>query len=197
MGKIFYQIMRPITNLYVDLVFRPKIYGKELIPKSGGIIFAGNHLTDMDQTIVIRSTRRSVRFLTKKELYHGFSGVILKWYDTIPVDRENKEKNVSMELSKEALLKGDAINIFPEGKRNKTDDILLPFKYGAVSLAKKTNTYIVPFGIYGKMKPFKKRVIVNFGEPFKVDGDLDEANDNLRKIITGLIEKGRSEYEEK
>ena len=197
MGKIFYQIMRPITNLYVDLVFRPKIHGKELIPKSGGIIFAGNHLTDMDQTIVIRSTRRSDRLLTKKELYHGFLGVILKWYGTIPVDRENKEKNISMELSKEALLKGDAINIFPEGKRNKTDDILLPFKYGAVSLAKKTNTYIIPFGICGKMKPFKKRVIVNFGEPFKVDGDLDEANNNLRKIIIDLIEKGRSEYEEK
>ena len=47
-----------------------------------------------------------------------------------------------MELSKEALLKGDAINIFPEGKRNKTNDILLPFKYGAVSLAKKTKDVI-------------------------------------------------------
>ncbi len=197
MGKIFYQVMRPITNLYVDVVFRPKIYNKKLIPKKGGIIFAGNHLTDMDQTIVIRSTRRSVRFLTKKELYHGFLGKILKWYDTIPVDRENKEKNMAMEISKEALLKGDAINIFPEGKRNKTNDILLPFKFGAVSLAEKTDSYIVPFGICGKMKPFKKRVIVNFGEPFKVNGDLEKANEKLRNIIIDLIEKGREEYEKK
>lgn len=195
MGKIFYQVMRPITNLYVDVVFRPKIYNKKLIPKTGGIIFTGNHLTDMDQTIVIRSTRRSVRFLTKKELYHGFLGKILKWYDTIPVDRENKEKNMAMEISKEALLKGDAINIFPEGKRNKTNDILLPFKFGAVSLAEKTDSYIVPFGICGKMKPFKKRVIVNFGEPFKVNGDLEKANEKLRNIIIDLIEKGRDEYE--
>lgn len=195
MGKIFYQIMRPITNVYVGLVFRPKIYNKKVIPKKGGIIFAGNHLTDMDQTIVIKSTRRSVRFLTKKELYHGFLGVILKWYDTIPVDRENKEKNTSMKESEEALLNGDAINIFPEGKRNKTDEILLPFKYGAVSLAKKTDCYIVPFGICGKMKPFKKKVIVNYGEPFKVSGDLDKANEKLRKTIIELIEKGKDEYE--
>ena len=197
MGKIFYQIMRPITNLYVDLVYRPKIYNKNIIPKKGGIIFAGNHLTDMDQTIVIRATKRSVRFLTKKELYHGFLGVILKWYDTIPVDRDNKAKNNSMKISEEALLKGDAINIFPEGTRNKTNDVLLPFKYGAVSSASKTDSYIVPFGICGKMKPFKKRVIVNFGEPFKVDGDLEEANEKLKNIIIDLIEKGRSEYEKK
>lgn len=195
MGKIFYQIMRPITNLYVDIVYRPKIYNKKVIPKNGGIIFAGNHLTDMDQLIVIRSTRRSVRFLTKIELYHGLLGKILKWYDTIPVDREAKENKYSMELSKEALLKGDAINIFPEGKRNKTNNILLPFKFGAVSLSKKTGVYIVPFGVCGKLKPFKKRVIVNFGEPFKVDGDLEEANEKLKNIIIELIEKGRSEYE--
>ena len=195
MGKIFYQVMRPITNLYVDIFFRPKIYNKNLIPKKGGIIFAGNHLTDMDQTIVIKSTKRSVRFLTKKELYHGLLGKVLKWYDTIPVDRENKEKNMAMEISKEALLNGDAINIFPEGKRNKTNDILLPFKFGAVSLAQKTDSYIVPFGICGKMKPFKKRVIVNFGEPFKVDGDLEEANEKLRNIIIDLIVKGKDEYE--
>lgn len=195
MGKIFYQVMRPITNLYVDIVFRPKIYNKNLIPKKGGIIFAGNHLTDMDQTIVIKSTKRSVRFLTKKELYHGLLGKVLKWYDTIPVDRENKEKNMAMEISKEALFNGDAINIFPEGKRNKTNDILLPFKFGAVSLAQKTDSYIVPFGICGKMKPFKRRVIVNFGEPFKVGGDLEEANEKLRNIIIDLIEKGKDEYE--
>lgn len=195
MGKIFYQVMRPITNLYVDIVFRPKIYNKKLIPKKGGIIFAGNHLTDMDQAIVIRATKRNVRFLTKKELYRGLLGKILKWYDTIPVDRENKEKNMAMEISKKALLNGEAINIFPEGRRNKTNDILLPFKFGAVSLAQKTDSYIVPFGICGKMMPFKKRVIVNFGKPFKVDENLEEANEKLRNVIMDLIEKGRKEYE--
>lgn len=195
MGKIFYQVMRPITNLYVDVVFRPKIYNKKLIPKKGGIIFAGNHLTDMDQTLVIKSTKRSIRFLTKKELYRGFLGKILEWYDTIPVDRENKKKNMAMKISKETLLNGNAINIFPEGKRNITNEILLPFKFGAVSLAQKTDSYIVPFGICGKMKPFKKRVIVNFGEPFKVDGDLEKANEQLRDIIIDLIEKGKNEYE--
>ena len=145
MGKIFYQVLRPITNIVTDIVYRPKIYNKHLIPKKGAIILAGNHLTDMDQLIVIKATRRSVRFLTKKELYHGILGKVLEWYDTIPVDRENKDKNESMKISEEALIKGQAINIFPEGKRNKTEEILLPFKFGAVSLAKKTRMLYCPF----------------------------------------------------
>ena len=99
----------------------------------------------MDQLIVIKSTRRSVRFLTKKELYNGMLGKVLEWYDTIPVDRKNKDKNESMKLSEEALRKGQAINIFPEGKRNKTEEILLPFKFGAVSLAKKTRMLYCSF----------------------------------------------------
>ena len=195
MGNRFYQFLRPIANLVTTVVYRPKIYNKDLIPKNGGIIFAGNHLTDMDQLIVIKSTKRTIRFLTKKELYHGVLGKILEWYDTIPVDRENKDENQAMRLSEEALNNGQAINIFPEGKRNKTSDILLPFKFGAVSLAKKTNSYIVPFGVCGRLKPFGKRVVVNFGEPFKVDGDLAEANEILKEKIICLIEKGKEEYE--
>ena len=116
MGNRFYQFLRPITNLVTTVVYRPKIYNKDLIPSQGGIIFAGNHLTDMDQLIVIKSTKRSIRFLTKKELYHGLLGKILEWYDTIPVDRDNKDENQAMRLSEEALNNGQAINIFPEGK---------------------------------------------------------------------------------
>ena len=154
MGKIFYQVLRPITNIVTEVVYRPKIYNKELIPKKGAIILAGNHLTDMDQIIVIKATKRSVRFLTKIELYHGILGKILKLYDTIPVDRDNKENNKSMQISEKALRNGQAINIFPEGKRNRTNEILLPFKFGAVSLAKKTRVLYSPFWNIWEIKTF-------------------------------------------
>ena len=157
MGKIFYQVLRPITNIVTDVIYRPKIYNKELIPKKGAIIFAGNHLTDMDQVIIIKATKRSVRFLTKTELYHGVLGKVLKLYDTIPVDRDNKENNKSMEISEEALRNGQAINIFPEGKRNRTDNILLPFKYGAVSLAKKTRMLYPSFWNIWKIKAIQEK----------------------------------------
>lgn len=154
MGKIFYQVLRPITNLITDIVYKPKINNKKIIPKEGGIIFAGNHLTDMDQIIIIKATKRTVRFLTKQELYHGILGKILKLYDTIPVNRENKEENNAMKISEEALKKGQAINIFPEGKRNKTDEILLPFKFGAVSLSQKTRKLYSTFWNFRKIETF-------------------------------------------
>ena len=47
------------------------------------------------------------------------------------------------------MKKGISIFIFPEGTRNRTNEVLLPLKYGAVSMAKKTDSYLIPFGISG------------------------------------------------
>ena len=49
------------------------------------------------------------------------------------------------------LLKEEkSIGIFPEGTRNKTDQLLLPLRKGTTLLAKKTNAKIIPFAITGK-----------------------------------------------
>ena len=81
------------------------------------------------------------------------------------------------------------IGIFPEGTVNKSKDELLPFKYGAVSFASKTDSYIVPFAITGKYKLFRKSVKVKYGKPYKVKTDLEKENEILRNKILDL--KGR------
>ena len=68
--------------------------------------------------------------------------------------------------------------------------MLLPFKFGAVSLAKKTNAYIVPFSVVGDYKFRSKNLVYRFGKPFKVDKmELSEANDVLKRKITKLMTK--------
>ena len=60
----------------------------------------------------------------------------------IPVNRQTKDsdaKNAAVEV----LKNGGAIGLFPEGTRNRTNEILLPFKFGAVEMAKRTNCKIV------------------------------------------------------
>ena len=191
--KIFRAILGPIYKFY----YNPKFIGLENIPSDGPIIFAGNHIHLMDQNAIIVSYKRPIHYMAKKEYWDSWK---TRWFfnivGCIPVNRSIKDTKAT-ERALEVLNNGDCIGIFPEGTRNKTDAFLLPFKFGAVSLAEKTDSYIVPFGICGKMKPFKKRVIVNFGEPFKVNGDLEKANEKLRNIIIDLIEKGRDEYEKK
>jgi 1-acyl-sn-glycerol-3-phosphate acyltransferase len=80
------------------------------------------------------------------------------------------------------LIKGGVITI-----DDYYDHILLPLKYGAVSLASKTNSYIVPYAISGKYKFRSKNLIVKIGEPFKASMDLEESNKRLDEEIKKLL----------
>lgn len=74
-------------------------------------------------------------------------------------------------------------------KKEFDDRILLPFKFGAVSMAKKTNAYLVPFGISGDYKFRSKNLIVRIGKPIKANDDLEKANAELRKEIIKLMKE--------
>ena len=101
----------------------------------------------------------------------------------IPVDRSKKDTNAT-DNAIAVLNDGGAIGIFPEGTRNKTKEFLLPFKFGAVSMAKKTDAYIVPFGLTGDYKFRSKNLTIKYGKPFKVgDMDLEEANKKLYDTV--------------
>ena len=66
---------------------------------------------------------------------------------------------------------------------------MLPFKFGAVSLAQKTNALIVPFGISGKYTR-DGNLTTRIGKPFSVnDMSLEDANKLLRKKILKLMQK--------
>ena len=68
----------------------------------------------------------------------------------------------------------------------------MDFKFGAVSLAKKTNSILVPFAINGEYKLFSKGLKVTFGNPFYVGNrSLEEANEKLRNEILYLYKKGK------
>lgn len=69
------------------------------------------------------------------------------------------------------------------------DSILLPFKYGAVSMAQKTGVSIVPFAVTGEYKKNSDDLCVRFGEPFQIDTyePLTEANVRLREKVKTLV----------
>ena len=69
------------------------------------------------------------------------------------------------------------------------NDIVLPFKFGAVSMAQKTDALIVPFAVTGKYKFNSKDLMVRFGKPFKVGNDLEESNCELRDKVITLVKE--------
>lgn len=74
-------------------------------------------------------------------------------------------------------------------KEDYDDHMLLPFKFGAVSMAKKTDAFLVPFGITGEYKFRSKDLVVRIGKPIKVGDDLAQANDELRKEVSRLMKE--------
>ena len=67
------------------------------------------------------------------------------------------------------------------------DHILLPLKFGAVSMAKKTNSVIVPFVVTGDYKFRSKNLKVTIGEPIEPIEDLEEANKHLDRVMKEMI----------
>ena len=189
-GEFGYKLLTPIMRVLFKLYYNPTIINGGVIPKEGPIIIAGNHKHVYDQCPVIMSTKRVIHYMAKKEYFDGKLAWFFKFVGCIPVNRQIKDASAK-EMALEVLRNNGAIGIFPEGTRNKTkDQFLLPFKFGAVSMAKKTNATIIPFGVTGDYKFRSKNLIVRFGTPFKVeDMDLEEANNKLYQEIGDLMRK--------
>lgn len=71
------------------------------------------------------------------------------------------------------------------------DSILLPFKYGTVSMASKTNAKIVPFGVTGHYVKNSNDLTVSFAKPLDVNNynSLEEANLALRENVKSLVKQ--------
>ena len=128
-----------------------------------------------------------VRFIFENSL-KGFKKIFFQNMGIIPVNRKIHDKN-ALNSAIDILNENKVIGIFPEGTINKTKDIfLLPSKFGTVSMAKKTNATIVPFGLTGNYKFRSKNLTIRYGTPFKVgDMTLEEANNKLYKEVEKLM----------
>ncbi len=181
-NSILYKFIRPLLAVWFLLTYRPEIINKKVIPKRGRVILAGNHTNNLDVFMLGASTRRPVRFIAKNELMKGIAKPFFKGMGIVPVNRKIKDTTVVPTAVK--LLENDSIvGIFPEGTINRTKDIIIPFKTGAIRMAIEAKSPIIPFAIIGKYTKFKKGVKIIFGEVYYPQ------TDNIEKEIKFLENK--------
>ena len=185
---LLYKIIKPPIKLLFKLLYRSEVVGLENIPKEGRIVLGGNHTKWLDPIFIASSSKRQIHFLAKEELFHGIVGVIVKGVGCIPVNRKIHDKN-ALESAYNYLENDLCIGIFPEGTINRTDDIIMPFKIGAVKMCSKTKSKLVPFTITGKYRLFRKGVKLEFLKPIEIGNDLEKENQKFMDIISKKLEE--------
>ena len=187
-----YTLVQPIASFLLKIVYQPKIINKQILPKEGRIILAGNHKMLFDPVLVSCGTRRLIHFLAKDVFFTGMRGFFMKRAGTLPVHVGKIHKD-SFKSAIDILNQDKVVGIFPEGTRNYTEKQLLPFKRGAVTLAQETGSKIIPFAIYGRYLPFHG-LRIEFGKPIDVANmDLKEANQLLEDKVRELLNKAEAE----
>lgn len=187
-NPLLYKIIRTIFYVPFMAVYRPKIVNQSLIPKEGRVVLAGNHKHALDPILVDCCTNRTVHTLAKKDLHDGIFGWLFRGVGTIPVDLHAAHNPAALDQSV-AYLKNDCmINVSPEAKRNYTDEILLPFKYGAVVMAKRAQSRIIPYAITGDYRFRSRNLQIRFGKPLDVGNlTVEEANTLLYNTVKELL----------
>lgn len=179
-------IVRTAIRLYFIVVYRVKVEGTENIPrdKAQPLIYCGNHRNYADPPLIVVTAKRHVRFLAKEELrknpFFAFLGVV---FDGIYVKRDSKDVT-ALKTTLKALKNGESIALFPEGTRNGMEKGQKA-KDGAAFFAVKTGAKVIPVGIRGGEKPFKK-MYITYGKPLDFS---NRSKDELDEITEEIMEK--------
>ena len=188
-NKKLYKMLKIIIKPILKLLYRPTAKGIENIPKEGPVIFAGNHKHAFDPVVVMTHTDRIVHYMAKESIFKGLHGKLLEAIGIIKVYRTKSNPMAVIEAT-QVLEQGGTIGIFPEGTRNRTQEELLKFRHGAVAIAQKANSQIIPFAIKGQYRLFRKGLTIEFGKPVDVSKmETEEANNVIRNEVLNLLRK--------
>lgn len=196
----WFKFMRFIHAVFILPFYPYKKHGHKERFNDRSYIIVGNHKSVLDVIPAAMATDKPIHYMAKKELFVKGVG---KWFtkkcECIPVSRDGTDVRAIMQAMK-YLKEGGIVCIFPEGTRNKTSDIFLPFKSGAAALSIKTKTPIIPMIQVNKIKAFKTAHIY-YGEPFELTEFYDkkltsEESDRADKMLRDKCEELYHKLEE-
>lgn len=154
------------------------VRGQERIPKDTAVLYVGNHRSYFDILVGYTTVPGLMGFVAKKEMLKiPLLRAWMKNVNCLFLDRQNIKEGLKTILEGiEKVKNGVSVWIFPEGTRNKNEDLteLLPFKEGSLKIAEKSGCPVVPVAIVGTAEIYEKHfplikpghVTIVYGEPF-------------------------------
>jgi 1-acyl-sn-glycerol-3-phosphate acyltransferase len=148
-----------------------KSYGKERVPRAGGVVLACNHLAWIDVPVLGTLCPRRIVYLAKAEAHEiPALGQLIRAFGTLSIRRGESDRE-AVRLAREAVRHNHLLGMFVEGTRQRGGQ---PGKAkpGAAMVAIQEGVPVVPAAIYGShlWKPGNRApVSVAWGEPIRFD----------------------------
>ena len=187
--KLAQALVRILTTVWFDL----KVYGLDNVPRKGGALIVSNHQSYLDPALLGAQLRRPMSYMGKSELFKNPAlGWLFRKLGAFPV-RQGAGDVRAIKETVHRLREGRILNIFPEGSRTETGQIM-PMEPGAALVVRKAGVPIVPAAIVGSYEAWPKGtpifrshpIRVAFGPPLDVRG---MKADQVIRLIDAAIRK--------
>jgi 1-acyl-sn-glycerol-3-phosphate acyltransferase len=170
-GVVWWGVGRTLLSGLTYVGAPLKAYGRERVPRAGGLVLALNHLAWLDVPAFATLCPRRIVYLAKAEAHQvpGL-GEFIRAFGTLQVRRGESDRE-AVRLAREAVRRNLALGMFVEGTRQRSGE---PgeAKPGAAMIAIQEGVPVVPGAIRGsfewRLGNFHS-VSVAWGEPIRFD----------------------------
>ena len=156
----------------VKAVSRLHVYGKDRVPREGGLVVACNHFSWIDPPALGAACPRTIYYMAKIEA-HVVPGLgsLIRAFGAFPVRRGESDRE-AVRLMRQCVRDGDALGLFAEGSRQR-EGVPGDVMPGAAMVALQERVPVVAAAIHGTQfwKPGNfAPCSIAVGEPFMLDG---------------------------
>ena len=153
-------LMRFLSWILVNLLYRIRERGLDNIPDEGPALIVCNHVSFMDALVLGGSVRRPVRFVMDHNIYRiPVLNFIFRTTRAIPIAPAHEDVNTMIEAYDRIdaeLADGEIVGIFPEGKLT-NDGELNEFRKGVEKILERRPVPVVPMALRGMWGSFFSR----------------------------------------